>query len=65
MQKVITILAATALFTSCMKPSEETVNEEKQEIGTTLDDWHKAAPAEKADGGRQLLGIEAIVQQHR
>lgn len=60
MQKAITILAATALFTSCMKPSEETVNEEKQEIGTTLDDWHKAAAEANYDDYFNELTDDAI-----
>lgn len=43
MQKTILLAATASLFASCMKPSEETINEEKQEINTVLDEWHKAA----------------------
>lgn len=43
MQKTLLFAATATLFASCMKPSEETINEEKQEINTVLDEWHQAA----------------------
>ncbi|WP_300490306.1 nuclear transport factor 2 family protein [Flavobacterium sp.] len=43
MQKTVLLLATASLFASCMKPSEEAIKEEKQEINMMLDEWHQAA----------------------
>lgn len=43
MQKTLLLAATVCLFTSCIKPGKEAIEEEKQEINITLDEWHQAA----------------------